>query len=459
LLLATCGGRPAPAQRVVLITCDTLRADRLGAYGCERPTSPALDAFAREGLVFDEAYSSAPLTGPALASLLTGRMPDEIGVAAGNGRPLSGEAVTLQELVLAAGIPTGAIVSNWILRRPGAPHEDGGVAQGFATFDDRMGANEAVRGTKERLAPETTEAALAWLAERRSAGEERFFLWVHYQDPHGPYVPPDELARLFPPTASEPALPLGKDEKGLGQIPRYQALGDERDPAVYRARYDAEVRCFDLGFGRLVERLREYGWLDGSLVVFTADHGEALGDHDHWFCHGENVYRELTRVPLIVRYPRAGLGPPGRESGGFRRVPELVGHVDLWRTMLTALGLEAGPQRGLSLLEASLPAERVVLHTLGRREGKRWLGIRGEDYHVVVPPRSPPRLFDVRTDPGELHDLAAERPETVAELLRRGREFLALDTRPPLVEGRAKRAPELEAALRDLGYAGDDEDE
>jgi arylsulfatase len=155
------------ARRVILITCDTLRADRLGAYGYRLPTSPSLDAFAAESIVFDEAYTTAPWTKPALAALLTGRTPDEIGMADGNMCELSRDSTTLAEFASAAGYDTAAFVSNWMLRRSTGELHAAGLAQGFDLFDDEMQTRELNRETSERDTRATTDAALEqWLAPR-----------------------------------------------------------------------------------------------------------------------------------------------------------------------------------------------------------------------------------------------------------------------------------------------------
>ena len=205
VLLAACGGGAPPeepgslAARVVLVTCDTLRADHLGAYGCERELTPHLDALADESRVYTEAYACAPLTGPSLASLLTGRLPHEVGVAAGNRSLMPAQVPTLAAALAEKGGPTAAVVSNYVLRRqPGAEGEVG-VEQGFAHFDDRMSEREPNRPIYERRAGDTTDAAKAWIDGALARGERRFFLWVHYHDPPRPNNPPAPPPRPLPP--------------------------------------------------------------------------------------------------------------------------------------------------------------------------------------------------------------------------------------------------------------------
>lgn len=445
----------APARRVILVTCDTLRADRLGCYGCALPTSPEVDAFARDALVFDEAWSAAPWTGPALAALMTGRMPDELGVAGGNRFPLPAAALTLAEIARAAGLPTGAVVSNWILRRPPASFGDAGLAQGFAHFDDEMRQRELNREAFERTAPGTTDAALAWLEERRRAGEERFLAWFHFQDPHGPYAPPPALRQRFQRAAPPDEAPLaaGTTVKGKGQIPSYQVFGDERLPEQYRARYDGEVACFDEQFGRLVAWLKRAGWYEDALIVLTADHGESLGEEDYWFCHGENVRPEVVHVPLLVHFPAGCAHVRGEMSAGTIRVATPVSHLDLWPTVLEALRLEGAQNRGRSLFAENLPASRLLVQTMGRPgAANRWVAYGDERWRVVIEGAGAPRLYDRAQDPRQLHDVAAGQAQLLNELALRHEQFLAAGS-GPLLEGRAlEKGGESERGLHALGY-------
>ena len=450
------------ARRAVLITCDTLRADRLGVYGYDRPLTPELDALAREAVVFDEAYSCAPTTGPSLSSLMSGLLPDEIGVSGGNQHLMPPAVTTLAELIRDAGLPTGAIVSNWALRQRDKAR---GVSQGFEHFDDAMTATVLNRGTYDRIAEETTDAALAWLGTLAESGQDRFFLWVHYQDPHGPYTPPPEvLAEL----AAEGTVSALEDEplvvqpknKGLGGLPAYQLVGDERRPSQLRERYEAEIRYFDRELGRLLDWLRERDWLDDSLLVFTADHGESLGDHDYWFCHGEHVYRDVVRVPCVVRFPAGAPRPATVARDGMERVSAPVGHLDLWPTVLEALGIEPPGRRGLSLFTASLPKGRLQPHTLKvQGSASRWVGVSDGRFRLVVKPDGTRALYNIVEDAAERQDLAAGDPERVQAMFaawERLRDGGTIDALPQ------SEAYELDAAslegLRALGYIGADED-
>lgn len=451
-LLGGCSGDSgepslASIERVLLVTCDTLRADRLGLYGCDAGTSPSLDALAESARVYDEAYSTTSLTHPAMSAVMTGRMPDEVGMSGGNRRHMPSEVVTLAELLESQGIKTAAIVSNWVLRSAAASAGTG-IAQGFGHYDDEMDVRELNRPAFERAGPGTTDAAIAWM---QTAGDGPYFLWVHYQDPHGPYTAPEEFERSAADAPADRSLALGSTHSGARQLPNYQVIDGELGTAFYRARYDAEVRYFDRELGRLFDWLAEQDLLDSSLIVFTSDHGESLGEHDYWFCHGETLARELVRVPLIVRSPRT---PAGRSSA-------VAGHLDLFATILDGFGLPAQPSRGVSLLaEASDPARegRVLLQTLFRRSSTVRLEAVSDGRWRLHQDARGTRLFDVLADPSEQRDLAAAQPEVVRRLQQQGRRFWRQAPGALVVElAESELDEESLRALDALGYTDGEE--
>lgn len=448
------------ARRAILITCDTLRADHLGCYGYERPTSPRIDQLAEESLVFDNDWSAAPLTLPSISALLAGRPPDEIGAASCSNTLLMPSSVTtLAELARAAGLVTAAVVSSSVFERVTPEQGDVGVQQGFEYYDDSLSAPFEHRNLRERNAKECTDAVLRWL-DGREGDDDRFFLWVHYQDPHGPYLPPVEHARLFVRDHKDEAeLPLAPDSFGKGAIPDYQVVGGQRRPGQYVDRYDAEIHAFDAEVGRLMDGLRARGVLDDALVVLTADHGESLGEKDSWFCHGETLQRELVRVPLIVKPPKA-LGTSTLAGRVGQHETRVTSYLDVWPTVIESLGLREVPNRGMSLFSADWPSDRVVAQSLGPVHlPRRWLTITDGRWRVFLPGPDSAQLYDMRSDPSEEHDVAAIHPDIVFDLQRRY-EASQASFAAPEIEGMERKLDDAGLrALGDIGYTqGRDED-
>lgn len=328
-----------PVRSVLLVSVDTLRRDHLGTYGDRRGLTPQLDRLASESVVFERAYAPAPFTLPSVASLLTGRRPEAIGITS-NVSALAADEPTLASRLRAQGLATAAVVSNYVLGH-GA-----GLAEGFDLYDDAMEDHDPTRGLPVRYAEATTDAALRALDAMLAVGGRGWLLWVHYQDPHGPYLPPADARERHLPWAARARdarrhLPLGSDNTGLGAIPRYQYVARRHDPAFYRAGYAAQVERMDAAVGRLLAGIEERGEREGTLVVFTSDHGEGLGERDYWFAHGEFLTDELVQVPLLVH--AAGRAPKRRH--------DVVWHPDILSTVLGALGESPPPTlRGRDLL-------------------------------------------------------------------------------------------------------------
>jgi len=440
------GAAAAQAQRVILITCDTLRADRLGAYGFGHGTTPTLDSFAKQCVVYDRAYAAAPMTMPAFASMMTGFLPDHTGVV-DNHVLLPASVETMAETLAVAGFETAAVVSNWVLRsRPAGAGV--GVEQGFAFFDDTMNSEERTRkSVKERVAPDTTDAALAWLQQRSS---DHFFLWVHYQDPHGPYTPPKAWIQPRERSAAT-RLPLGRNSNTTGNIPHYQILRQNGKTDFYQDRYEAEIRYFDHELARLFEALEEQDLIRDALLIFTADHGESLGEHDWWFSHGQSLYDELVHVPLMIHFPGMAGEEYGQWEGDYRRNPALVGHLDLLPTVRSLVGLPQVPSHGQSLLGPKPQGARYLAQSVRVPEDpKRWLSVTDGRWRLLQH-NGRELLFDLQSDPLELQDKLASEPVTAARL--RAQYALELN-RVPSLAAKAQKAQQSEQDAKDLGALG-----
>jgi arylsulfatase A-like enzyme len=307
-----------PVRHVILITIDTLRQDSLGAYNSNAPGSPHIDQFARDTVVFTNAFSPSPWTYPSLASILTGLAPGVHHLVESK-YTLPDKVPTMAEAMTSAGYCTAAIGLNSML----LPRS--GLGRGFQEYhwfpqpvfqvgNFRVGLAHNLLdlcGSREPDAAQLTNQAIQWLGAN---AKQDFFLWVHYFDPHMPYMPPE----AFQPT--DPAQrELGNGFEDIRGARMGALARTANGRAWIRALHDGEVRYVDEQVGRLVESLRKQGLYDDALIVFTSDHGEEFWDHDH-FEHGHTLYNELVLVPLLLKLP----GSPGHRTIDTRVTTQAV---------------------------------------------------------------------------------------------------------------------------------------
>jgi arylsulfatase A-like enzyme len=438
--------RREPELSLVLVTVDTLRADRLGAYGSGLGLTPRLDALAEESVVFENAWAPAPFTLPSVSSIHTGLHPAQLPMRS-NRSLLPADVTTLAERLDAAGFRSAAAVSNYILRSTTR------LDRGFSVYDDRLTGREPHRAMPERTAAATTDAALAALDELGGARSGRF-LWVHYQDPHGPYTPPESIhadAGPAPEGAADRTLRASNTDRGLGALPRYQRLGELRASEEYRARYHGEIVETDAEIGRLLDGLAERRILERAVVVFTADHGESLGEWGNWFAHGERCSAAELHVPLLIRAP--GL------ASGRRSDPASL--LDVAPTALGLLGV--GPLEevsGRDLFDGTGDAERILLLTTLDEALRPQLGVvRGSERYVVTRARAGSRriadewLGAATVDASELE---ASRRNLALEELRAALSALEHTRRSERPEERQSLGDLERERLQALGYLHED---
>jgi choline-sulfatase len=401
-------GRPQARGNVLLVTIDTLRADRVGCYGYARAATPTLDGLAARGVRFATAIAHVPLTAPSHASILTGRTPLGHGMRDNGGFVLPDKVRTLAEDFKAAGYHTAAFVSGFPLNRRF------GLDRGFESYDDHLPRGSDPRRTAyvERTADRTTNAALQWL-ER--AGKDQapapWFVWVHYYDPHAPYEAPGSFGLRF---AASP--------------------------------YDGEIAFVDEQLGRLLAAVEAKGPRGSTMVLVTADHGESLGEHGE-DTHGIFIYDSTLRVPWIMAGPEIDAG----------RVASTVARgIDIAPTLLDYAGLAARPEmEGRSLRRAAAgealddaPAYAESLHAQLQYGWAPLHALRTDRFKLIDAPRA--ELYDLKADGAETRDRSQEEGARL-EALRKELQRIMATTTPV-----AAQAIDAETAERlgALGYLG-----
>jgi arylsulfatase A-like enzyme/Tfp pilus assembly protein PilF len=382
---------------VILISIDTLRADHLPAYGYAGVATPAIDALAHDGVVFENAYSQIPLTLPSHSTMMTGLMPSNHGVRDNAGYSLdTGRHLDLPRLLSAAGYATGGFVSTYVLR------PETGIAAGFATYDgDIPYERGAPLDMAQRSGAETGKRAAAWL---RDHAQGPFFLFLHLYEPHTPWKPPEPFKSRYP------------------EMP-----------------YDGEIATADSEVGTFLAEVRTLGAYDRSLIFLVGDHGEGLGEHGEGH-HGVMLYRSTLHVPMIVKLPK-------QERAGTR-VADPVGLVDLAPTAIALTGVESPAKfDGRSLFAAPEPSREIYAESYYPRLHYGWSDLQAAyDAHFSLIDGPTPELFDLAVDPNQLRNVMLDHRRDLARL----REVVAKWNRP--LEAPKEVDAETAAKLTALGY-------
>ena len=408
--LASVKGNENPYD-IVLVTIDTLRADRVGVYGYSRAGTPCMDRLASQGVLFENAVAQVPLTPPSHASILTGTYPTVHNVRDMGGFRLDPSHETLAEILRERGWETAAFIGSGVLDRVF------GMAQGFDLYDDNIPVPKSDGRVREfafgtsRRAGEVVNLALNWISHR--SGRKPYFLWVHLFDPHAPYIPPSPFRESF------------------------------------KSPYDGDVAYADQELGRLLEGVKRKNTGRPSLTIVLSDHGEGLGDHGENH-HGVFLYDSTLRIPWIM----AG---PGIPRG--RRIQQQARTIDLLPTVLEVLGV-AIPQRcqGVSLLPAFSGKRTGSTYSYGETLFPRinfgsaeLRAIRSNKWKYIRAPRS--ELYDLEADPGENVNVYEQQPVFARRMENQLKQVTAegVEVGPEEISMKGVDAETL-ARLQSLGY-------
>jgi choline-sulfatase len=410
MMLAACsrggdGGAPdvPKGTPVVVISIDTLRADHLPAYGYKGVETPALDALRKDGILYERAYSTTPLTFPSHSTLLTGLLPaqhgvrDNVGYRLDTGKIERGELPYLPEIFKKAGYATGGAISAYVLQGKT------GLSTGFDFYDDAIEFRSGTGlGGLQRRGGETLKLAKPWL---ESVKDKPFFFFFHIYEPHTPYEPPEPYA------------------------------------SKYASKYDGEIASADHIVGELVDELKRLGVYDKALVVLLSDHGEGLGDHGEEE-HGVFLYNEAIHVPLLVKLPEA------QKAGGTTGRP--VELLDVAPTVLGLLGLDVPKAMpGISLLAENVPPRRIYSETFYPRLHFGWselFSLVDETHHYIDSPD--PELYDRVKDPKETSNVLTGERRVYATLKKELEGYDRKLAPPSAVD------EETRQAMTALGYIG-----
>ena len=393
-------------NNIILISIDTLRADRLSCYGYKYKTTPNIDALAQEAVLFENCFTNIPLTMPSHASMLTGLIPPVHGVHDNNRTSLDDSVVTLPERLKEEGYATYGIISAEVLNKRF------GLNQGFDVYDDTFDdkTNKA-QYVMQRTGDETAAHALKWLEENQ---DKKKFMFIHFYDPHDDYEPPAPYDKQF------------------------------KHP------YDGEIAFTDHCIGQVIDKLRSLGQYKNALIVIVGDHGEMLGEHGESL-HGFYIYNNVLRVPMVIK-------PAGRAKA--HRIGDNTTVIDITPTILSQAGIEVpSDMHGVNLSEYFTRSNHHILDrfifseslTPTKYNGNSLLGIINNQWHYIQ--TTQPELYNRINDPDELNNLINSEPKRADYLKKHLRQVIddasTVGNASSIVSDYPQRA-----ALKSLGYVG-----
>jgi len=396
---------------VLFITVDTLRADHLGCYGYVRDTSPNIDKLANEGILFSNAVVQWPKTAPSFASMLTGTYGYHNGVMRSTPQKIDIYFVLLPEILKNANYNTVGVVTNGTLD---------------AVYNFNQGIDTHIETWHEYGSTDAeyvTEYALSWL--KKNANKGKFFMWLHYIDPHGRYEPPEPYNEIYVGDKYYDGSRKTKLNSGIsediGGIPENVHLGKHTEVDYYIAQYDAEIRYMDEHIGKVLDEVKAMGLSDNTIIIFTADHGESLGEHNYYFAHGRLPYNDNVEVPLIIMNP--GL------KSEIKVIDQPVELINILPTVLDILDIPINKEaQGKSLVPLMLgnsdSIPKYVFTEAGFQMNYQRV-IRTKKWKLIYVPDEkdqrimqgmPFELYDIENDPKELNNLVNVETKIASEL-------------------------------------------
>lgn len=450
--MSGCGARgeaverldPAPLPSIILITLDTVRADHLHCYGYARATSTQIDAFADSATRYTQAMSTAPWTVPAHASMFTGMAPFRHGAhsfrieeLSENVYPLAEERLTLAEALAAEGYFTGAFVSNTAFLHP---HWN--LGQGFQTYK------------AERLRAEALNKLVFGYLDL--VENDRFFLFINYMDAHRPYNAAPRPEVVDPPPPNDQGQLLNQLIAATMLNPSEPPPTELRQKVIDQ--YDTAIANLDTQVGALFDELRRRKLFDDCLIIVTSDHGEYFGEHA-LVEHSKDVYQPALHVPLIIKRPKQTQGAVDEAMISLMDLPFLI-----------AREMPAGAREKLAARFPVQPGQHPIIaenyyarshDVLNPNWGKRFDRVRAAllawPYKVIWSSNGPAELYNLGNDPGELHDIAASRPDLTRRLVEQLVEYRTRGKAPMQRTVLPEASEDLREQLRSLGYAGEDQ--
>lgn len=471
------GANASRQANIIWIVMDTARRDHISVYPTARITTPNLNAFAKDALVFRQAYSAAPWTLPSHASMFTGTFSSRHGAHHSSepeeqrGSPLAAENLTIAEVLSANGYRTAAVAANKAYL-----HRWTGLSQGFDFYFDAWPLvhnlfwgpvlrnfhpdfrHSVLRINEVCLAPEINQIVFDWLDRHASNRERPFFLFINYMEPHGGV---GHLPQPFDSRFGFVRNPkLGRrmiSDAEIGRVVRFEKEVSPEHKALWNSYIDRKIYFMDHHIGKLLDRLKSSGLYDDSFIIVTSDHGELFGEH-HSFSHGVDLYNELIWIPLIVKYP-------GSRQKGFS--DRLVQTVDLMPELLYNLGIEIPAQvQGEPFAEISHPIVSEVFsnkhNSLVRLYPRRfdrdlraiYSAGKANFFKYIFASNAMSEMYDLKTDPFELDNLIDKRPAVAERLTKELKDWR--NSFEPIMSAESKARQiddkEFEKRLRSLGY-------